>query len=645
MNKQFILIENSNQLNLFLEKYRFSHIPIVYDVYCQALLEKKGQEFITINRELNYQEIVEIYHKTIEMGEFVSELLDKLNEKYFCDLFGNGDIKLFNITSKYLLNYCLFPNVFHAMNGLLRILVKNEPCSLYYFSFNIEKEIFSSRVNTDYFCPKRILPFFLPILKSSNRIDCIELNDIISYEQKYTLSQLKERLLISMRKLFQRFILGYNPIRSLKHDNGQKYILATSTGYHLMPAIKNLLSCNKFLKKVYFKKFIIFTEVHDRVVAMVENTLDIPDKKKGIIDNINLNYELTNKHFGLLKSKGITVTSFEKDLLKKAIIILEKYIGKNIHNMINVWKNIRELDSIYNFEAFVWDSPPVTNYRNGMISEYFRVNNKMRIGIQHGGAYGSKDYGYAHFVSDYDNCEYYFGYGYSDRELAKAFPKKKSKAQILAKNNYKQSKNICATVREAVKIIYVIPFSLETVFFQLARPVCIDEYSFELQKIIVGKLSKHCKEKIILKFPPSHHYNHPLKVFIDTLEHSFIIETKPFVNILEKYSAEYILFDIASQPLEQSLSLSPNSKLLIYDNPCAPLTDDAFCLLSKRAVITSDTREFTGYIDSIFNNAFPDKDIYNNKYMNKYGKFSVFNDSEDIQELFTLSFIKENKKL
>lgn len=638
MSKQFILIENSNQLKVFFKKYCFSHIPIVYDVYCQALLERKGQEFITINHELSYQEIVEIYHKTIEMGEFVSELFDKLNEKYFCELFGSGDIKLFNITSKYLLNYCLFPNVFHAMNGLLRILVKNKLCNLYYFSFNIEKDIFSSWVNTDYFCPKRILPFFLPILKSSNGIACIELNDVISYE-KYTMSQLKERLLISMRKLFQRLTLTYSSARSLMPANGQKYILATSTGYHLMPAIKNLLSCNKILKMIYYKKFIIFAEVHDRVVAMIENTLDIPNKKAGKIDNIKLNYEITNEHFGLLKSQGIVLTDFEKDLLKKLIIILEKFISKNIHNMINVWKNIRELDSIYNFEALVWDSPPITNYRNGMISEYFRLNNKLRIGIQHGGAYGSKDYGYAHFVSDYENCEYYFGYGYSNMEIAKAFPKRKSKAQILIKNN-KQNKNNCVPIKESVKIIYVIPFAFETVFFQCTRPVCIDEYSFELQKIIVRKLSKHCKEKIILKFPPSHYDNHALKVFLDTLEHSFIIETEPFVNIIEKYSAEYIIMDIASQPLEQSLYLSPNSKLLVYDNPCAPFTNDALCLLSNRAVVTSDTREFIGYIDFIFSNTFPDKDIYNNEYMNKYGKFPAFIDSEDIQELFALHLIK-----
>ena len=64
-----ILIENSDQLAIFFKKYRSQFIPIIYDVYCQALLEKEGQEFFTINQELSYHEIQGIYSKAWAMGD------------------------------------------------------------------------------------------------------------------------------------------------------------------------------------------------------------------------------------------------------------------------------------------------------------------------------------------------------------------------------------------------------------------------------------------------------------------------------------------------------------------------------------------------------------------------------------------------
>lgn len=637
--KRFILIEDSTQLEIFFKKYLNTYIPIVYDVYCQVLLERKRQRFLTINNDLSFNEVIEIYHKAWDVGESLVEKLDKQNEELFYKIFGFRNIKLFRILTKYLLTYNLVSNVFHAMVGLWRILDKNKPCSLFYFPFDIEKTIFSSSKNTDYFCPKRILPFFISIFKNSN-IDCVALKDRISSEKKYSIKNLRSKLKILLKALILKYIIKKV---ELPEDNGdRRNILVISSGYNLRPVLKNLLPNNKILKKIYIDGFHIISESHNKVTAVPESILNksiVNNKRK--IDDMGLKIDLNNYLSDVIGLQNIVGCNLQKEIIEKILIILEKFIQNNFQNIITEWDKVKRLDSIYKFKSLLWDNPPVINVDRAVISEYFGVNNKHRIGIQHGGAYGCKYYGHAHFDSDYNNCEYYYGYGYSNKEIEKIFPDKKIIAKILTKTNKSEmpAKKKCSSLKEKVKVVYIFPYNLEYPFFQLARPNRIDEYLFEFQKKIVKKLFEHNTEKIILKFPPNNISNHALKIFVDGLKHSFIIETKPLSDVLEKYFAEYILIDVISTPLEQSLSY--DSKLLLYNYPSAPLTDDAFKLLSKRAVIASDEDQFLSYIDSIFTNTFPKRDISNNEYGEKYAKIPVFNsnsgDNSDILELFALT--------
>ena len=141
----------------------------------------------------------------------------------------------------------------------------------------------------------------------------------------------------------------------------------------------------------------------------------------------------------------------------------------------------------------------------------------------------------------------------------------------------------------------------------------------------------------MLKFPPGNFRDHAIKFYIYGLKHSFITRSEPFSNVLKDYSAEYILIDVVSTPLDQSLLY--NSNLLVYDIPCAPLTEDAFKLLSKRAVVTKERDVFLGYIDAIFNGTFPGREIYNNEYLLKYAKQPCFRDVESLNDFFNLTGI------
>ena len=52
------------------------------------------------------------------------------------------------------------------------------------------------------------------------------------------------------------------------------------------------------------------------------------------------------------------------------------------------------------------------------------------IGLQHGGVYGYQDTVFKHFDADYDRCNHYFSFGYTQEDLARTYPDKQAVASI-----------------------------------------------------------------------------------------------------------------------------------------------------------------------------------------------------------------------
>ncbi len=617
--QRFILIENSAQLSIFLKKYRSEFTPIIYDVYCQALLEKEAVDFITINHELSYSEILGIYREAWEIGEILVDELDKMNEDVFHEIFGFHEIKLFRTTAKYLLTYCLLSNLFHCAVGLSRILGKNRPCSIYYFPFDLEGAVFSSSNITDYFCPRRIVPAILDFFKSDG-VQCVELNEGPNAEYLHSVRRVVVDVKFGLKDLLRRILFADFLLPTVKEVPAEKNILVISCGHHLRPVMKSLAAKTRLHERVMGEVFYVVAGDWDSGVLKLKDVLTIKnDQSKRELDGSMLRFDVS-KLTEKVSIHSSLDTPLRLNLLQFVGVITEKFLQANIGTMVNVWDQIKSWDLRYQFAALLWDSPTVVDVRKSVISEFFSVVKKPRIGVQHGGAYGCKHYGYAHFDSDFDNCEYFFSYGYTNADLVREFNGRKTRSKILVPpKGRNRSLKSTEEVGERIKVLYVFPENNEVPFFQLARPNRIDEFLFEFQKKIVTKLSQYKKEKVMLKFPPGNFNNHPLRVFIERLEHAFIIDTVPFTDVLKKYSPEYILIDVISSPLEQSLP--SQSQYLLYNNPCSLLTEDAFDLLSKRAVLTSDEEEFLAYIDKIFNNSFPKKDVFNTEYMEKYGSF------------------------
>lgn len=632
MNKQFILIENPQQLEVFFKQDYSSYIPVVYDVYCQAVLENKNQEFVTINHCMSYSEIVEVYRRAREISEIVVSELDKLNSDYFNEIFGCRGIELFRVTSKYLLNCAFFPNVFHCMIGLLKILEENRPCSLSYFTFNLEEELRLAKNSSDYYCPKRIIPHFLRVFDNISQNRCIELNDHVSSSVS---ENLRVSVPVALKDLLKR-ISSYALAKKFRLRESRKTgksFLVISPNSHMVPVIQGILPNEvKWLNRVLIQSPLVIQGDGLGMKSWFEGLVSLNGKR------LNKTFSCDIVKFDILylsltssESEG---SLFEKKIVELALRIVKAFFNNTFHGMINVWEEISRLDARYHFDGLLWGYSPTINIENGLISEYFRLKRKPRIGVQHGGAFACKDYGYSHFVSDYDTCEYFVGYGYSNRDLEASFPAKKSRAKILCCNAADNGKvQLVRPYKRQLKVMYVLPDNGEVPFLQLARPNRIDEFLYNFQKSIVDKLSQYNRNEIMIKFAPNNYDNHPLSVYMNKLKHSFVIETMPFSAVLKKYFAEFILIDIISTPLEQSLHYE--SQILAYNHTCAPLTYDAQKLLSKRAVITSDETEFLTYIDKIFDNTFPTRDIQEREYMNKYGTFPFSGGLDDLDKLFS----------
>ena len=633
MNKQFIFIENPQQLEVFFKQYYSRYIPVVYDVYCQAVLENKNQEFFTINHCMSYSEIVEVYRRARELSEIVVSELDKLNSDYFSEIFGCHDIELFRVTSKYLLNCVFSPNVFHCMIGLLKILEANRPCSLSYFSFNLEEELGLAKNSSDYYCPKRIIPYFLRVFDNMSQNRCIELNDHFSSSVS---GNLRVSVPVALKNLLKR-ISSYALVKKFSLCESRKTgkrLLMISPNSHMVPVIQGMLpNTVKWLKRVLIQSPLVIQGDGLGINSWFEGLVSLNGKR------LNKTFPCDIVKFDIpylsLTSSELAGSIFEKKIVELSLGIIKAFFNNTFHGMINAWEEICRLDARYHFDGLLWGYSPTINIESGLISEYFRIKRKPRIGVQHGGAFGCKDYGYSHFDSDFNTCEYFVGYGYSNRDLEVSFPAKKSRAKILCCNPADKGKvQLVRTNKRHLKVMYVLPDNGEVPFLQLARPNRIDEFLYYFQKSIVDKLSQYYQDEIMIKFAPNNYDNHPLSVYMKKLKHSFVIETMPFSAVLEKCFAEFILIDIISTPLEQSLIYE--SQILAYNHTCAPLTYDAQKLLSKRAVITSNETEFLTYIDKIFDNTFPTRDIQEREYMNKYGTFPFSGGLGDLNKLFNL---------
>ena len=324
------------------------------------------------------------------------------------------------------------------------------------------------------------------------------------------------------------------------------------------------------------------------------------------------------------KAKGFDGREFLAGIeFKKFMIpLIERFYDDKILDIFEYWKQVEVLHQAYNIDMLFWANPP-HRYPAGITKEYFRVHKVPICGMQHGGFYGSSNLGRTIKI-DFNNCDYYFSYGFSKEDL-------EDDTQFLGKT---QIIPVGSTVikecfdklkisskdktKEKVDILFPVALANDHIFFEseLTNPKL-----FHLQKEIVDILAVFNGKKIILKFPVGKYMLHPLRPFIeDKYPGRFIIiDNVSFTESLNRYNPLVVLLEESSTPLNEAVVSGAN--IIVYNSAqWHALTNSASGLLRRRAVICNDVGSVAENLNDYMSKRMPQQftDISNKEFIEKY---------------------------
>ena len=101
----------------------------------------------------------------------------------------------------------------------------------------------------------------------------------------------------------------------------------------------------------------------------------------------------------------------------------------------------------------IWGNSPIQGMK-ALITEYIQSKKRPVIGGQHGGIYGDC-YEPWHFDSDFDRCDYFISYGFTESDLKRLYPYKKVKTKILPFGQVSDILN-CKNKKKIIDILFPI---------------------------------------------------------------------------------------------------------------------------------------------------------------------------------------------
>ena len=93
-------------------------------------------------------------------------------------------------------------------------------------------------------------------------------------------------------------------------------------------------------------------------------------------------------------------------------------ILRHLHDYVYYIKGLESLARSVPLSLCIWGLPPVAGL-TALIFEFLRSKGIKVIGSQHGGSYGESNSPW-HFDSDFNRCDYFISYGFTQQDLARS---------------------------------------------------------------------------------------------------------------------------------------------------------------------------------------------------------------------------------
>ena len=616
--KEYLLLDNAQHLNYLFSGLQDKYIFITTDAYVESYLKANNIPVIGIFEYLTSEDINAI---TKEASLFVDSLifdLDRKNRKLFSQIFGRECISFFYSTMNYLFKRFVIGS-FRIINGLEAISRHNNINNLDYLVDDHLIEICGNRKHKSFSFPSNAIWKLL-----------LEWNSV----NKPKISLLKtSQLSADSKGMSSNFILT-DIIERMKRPLRKTRDLFRHLGERLPPYSlnkKNLL----FLAPFYDFSFILHSdEIKDRYNLIIWNIDDIvkpgflPKQPRDDffcckdanlvktdlgITNYRQHFDLDSQLFKKSKHGSIKLGNFLTPLISSFII-------KKLPDIINYWRAAENLHKVTKVDAFFWGNPP-HRYPAGIVKEFFRLNKVPIFGMQHGGVYGSNDLGTAIFDLDLNHCDYYFSYGFDRHTFSAVYSEEKKIPQVIPVGStviasFIKRYNSPKHSRKKIKILYPIAVNFSNMFI---APEFTMPKLFNFQKKILDVLARFKDSGIVLKFPCGSYHKHWLRPYIER-EYSGVFNIRDDISYqrsLELYDPENIIIEQQSTPLNESLVTRSN--IIVYnDQMFIGLTQVAFSLLSKRAIICNGQEDFLQTLTRYMQGGVVLKDLGNREFLEKY---------------------------
>jgi hypothetical protein len=536
------------------------------DVY---LREKYGIRCECLSRFLNIKEIDEIKEKSSRRVHEILEALDGriaplINSKL--DLKMNFFTPLYSYLGKYhYFNYAVFTKCMEEAIKEYKISC----ASFYNLTLNDHLDIKTSI--------RALFQLFSPPLKTELIVRPLRQTANEYIKRAWTLSKLVMFSPIIPIKRVQARLRNY---KRLKPDDGKKYIFLQEPLYDL-----------EFLKRNSRKFNFIINRNNNKIDSV---------KRFGGDDNLKINIDPC--YFKL--EPGIT-ESFDKVFLND---IREDFLG-NLDSYVYYIKGLESLARQAPLSLGIWGLPPIGKL-TALIFEFIKSKGIKIIGSQHGCTYG-ESYVPWHFNSDFNRCDYFISYGFTEQDLKRLHPDKHIETQIVPCGSAVDMQN--STLKKKIDILFPITNAMS--IFEggmarippdrlVARQIALLEYLNTLEHLTV----------YIKPFRFSNYKNCSVIPVLKRLKNLKVVDYLKLEEFLTKYQPRAVLIEYPSQPLFETLHL--DAEIFLMDNPLRPYGRRALEELTRRVYYAEDVKTMISMLDLFVKGNLPQK--RDNTFFNHY---------------------------
>jgi len=254
----------------------------------------------------------------------------------------------------------------------------------------------------------------------------------------------------------------------------------------------------------------------------------------------------------------------------------------------------------------IWGVAPIWKTR-AMIFEFLSSRGVTVLGAQHGCKYGEVRYR-GTFYSDFNRCDYFLSYGFTEGNLSRIYPDEEKRCTILPVGANTPDFS-CA--KNEIDVLFPIQNTMSIAQGGMTR-MSPDKLA-ERQIKLLEYLNSLTNRRVVVKPFANSDYNNcgPL-IHLGRLTNLELVNDLKLNRALKIYSPKLVIIEYPSQPLFDCLHL--NCEVFLMNDGLHTYSEEAFDALSKRVHFSKDTDRLIKKIDMFLKGQLEskkDKEFYN----------------------------------